>query len=32
MSRLLLEAGFACVQAKKDLAGLDRVLMGMYNK
>ena len=32
VSRLLLEAGFACVQAKKDLAGLDRVLMGMYNK
>ena len=32
VSRLLSEAGFACVQAKKDLAGLDRVLMGMYNK
>lgn len=32
VSRLLAQAGFACVQAKKDLAGLDRVLMGMYNK
>lgn len=32
VSRLLSEAGFARVQAKKDLAGLDRVLMGMYNK
>lgn len=32
VSRLLREAGFACVQGKKDLAGLDRVVMGMYNK
>ena len=30
--RLLREAGFTCVQGKKDLAGLDRVVMGMYNK
>ena len=32
VSRLLREAGFTCVQGKKDLAGLDRVVMGMYNK
>ena len=32
VSRLLREAGFAHVQGKKDLAGLDRVVMGMYNK
>lgn len=32
VSRLLEAAGFACVQGKKDLAGLDRVVMGMYNK
>lgn len=32
VSRLLAEAGFTCIQGKKDLAGLDRVVMGMYNK
>ena len=32
VSRILQEAGFAHVQGKKDLAGLDRVVMGMYNK
>lgn len=32
VSRLLEAAGFTCVQGKKDLAGLDRVVMGMYNK
>ncbi len=31
-SQILAEAGFTCVQGKKDLAGLDRVVMGMYNK
>lgn len=30
--RLLEDAGFSRVQGKKDLAGLDRVVMGMYNK
>ena len=32
VSRLLAEAGFTCIQGKKDLTGLDRVVMGMYNK
>lgn len=30
--RLLKESGFSDVTGKKDLAGLDRVVMGMYNK
>lgn len=29
---VLREAGFENVESKKDLAGLDRVVMGMYNK
>ena len=32
MSELLRSAGFDKVEGKKDLAGLDRVVMGMYNK
>lgn len=32
VSELLRSAGFDKVEGKKDLAGLDRVVMGMYNK
>lgn len=32
VSELLRSAGFEKVEGKKDLAGLDRVVMGMYNK
>ncbi len=32
VTRLLLESGFSDVQCKKDLAGLDRVVQGRYDK
>ena len=31
VSELLTEAGFTGVTVKKDLAGLDRVVFGVYN-
>ena len=32
VSALLEEQGYEEIQVKKDLAGLDRVVMGRYNK
>ena len=32
VARIMEDAGFAEVSVKKDLAGLDRVVSGMYNR
>ena len=32
VSKLMKNAGFCNIYVKKDLAGLDRVVCGMYNK
>ena len=32
VSKLMKSAGFCNIYVKKDLAGLDRVVCGMYNK
>lgn len=32
VSEIMKEAGYTQIQVKKDLAGLDRVVTGRYNK